>query len=102
MKILVFFDLPVKQAKDRKAYTSFRKFLINDGYHMLQYSIYYRTCNGYDMVSRHMTRLENNLPSKGSVRAISVTEKQYSRMKVMVGKQEKHELKNESKQLTFF
>ena len=33
MKILVFFDLPVTTAKNRREATRFRKFLLNDGYH---------------------------------------------------------------------
>lgn len=40
MRILVFFDLPVKTKAEKREATKFRKFLINDGYHMLQYSVY--------------------------------------------------------------
>ena len=43
MRMIVFFDLPVTTKKDRKAYTDFRKFLIRDGFIMLQYSVYSRT-----------------------------------------------------------
>ena len=39
MRVMVFFDLPVKTKKDRKAYTDFRKFLIKDGFIMVQYSV---------------------------------------------------------------
>ena len=35
MRILVFFDMPVKTAPERREATRFRKFLLNDGYHML-------------------------------------------------------------------
>ena len=34
MRIMVFFDLPVKTKKQKKHYCDFRKFLINDGYLM--------------------------------------------------------------------
>ena len=40
MRIIVFFDLPTETALDRKNYTKFRKFLIKDGFIMLQYSVY--------------------------------------------------------------
>ena len=33
MWLLVFFDLPTDTKKDRKAYATFRKQLINDGFH---------------------------------------------------------------------
>jgi CRISPR-associated protein Cas2 len=42
MRILVFFDLPVVSKEDRKVYGQFRKFLIQDGYDMLQFSVYCR------------------------------------------------------------
>lgn len=59
---------------------------MNDGYNMLQYSIYCRMCNGLDGVEKHLRRLDNNLPSKGSVRVLTITEKQYESMKLLVGK----------------
>ena len=49
--------------------TRFCKFLIDDGYTMLQFSVYMRICRGQDMVDAHMRRLEGHLPEKGSVRA---------------------------------
>ena len=32
MRLIVFFDLPVQTAKQRKDYRLFRKFLLKDGY----------------------------------------------------------------------
>ena len=40
MRLLVFFDLPVESASQRKEYRLFRKFLIKDGYLMMQESVY--------------------------------------------------------------
>lgn len=40
MRILVFFDLPVTTAEDRRVYQSFRKYLIKNGFLMLQESVY--------------------------------------------------------------
>ena len=45
MRLLVFFDLPVVKREDRKEYQVFRRFLLNDGYTMIQYSVYSRICN---------------------------------------------------------
>ena len=36
MRMLVFFDLPVVTAKEKKDAAKFRKFLLKDGYHMVQ------------------------------------------------------------------
>ena len=85
MRLLVLFDLPVVSKADRRAYTLFRRFLLNDGYDMIQFSIYGRIVNGNDALDKHMKRLVNNLPPHGSVRCLSVTEKQYASMKLLVG-----------------
>ena len=85
MRMIVFFDLPVVTAKDRKAAAKFRKFLLKDGYHMMQFSVYTRICNGMDAVEKHEARLNLNLPSKGAVRLLTITEKQYESIHVLVG-----------------
>lgn len=53
MRMIVFFDLPVKEKTAQKAAAKFRNFLIKDGYLMIQYSVYSRVCNGYDAVKMH-------------------------------------------------
>lgn len=85
MRMLVFFDLPVVTQAERRAYTLFRRFLINDGYDMLQFSVYGRILNGSDAQEKHMKRLVNNLPSEGSIRVLTVTEKQFASMSILVG-----------------
>ncbi len=79
------FDLPVASKKDRKEYARFRKYLINDGYDMLQFSVYSRITQNHDDARKHIGRLSGNLPPKGSVRVMQVTEKQYNSMLIMVG-----------------
>ena len=91
MRLLVMFDLPVLKKEDRKNASLFRKFLINDGYHMLQLSVYSRICKGEDTLDKHLRRLNGGLPPKGSVRAIQITEQQYGRMLFLVGKPQKEE-----------
>ncbi len=93
MRLMVFFDLPVVTKAERRIYSRFRKFLIADGYDMLQFSVYSRICNGSDALDKHMRRLMSNLPPRGSVRAMRVTEKQYTMMKILVGAPTLHEAK---------
>lgn len=80
------FDLPVGTEKEKKIYTKFRNFLLDDGYIMLQYSVYTRICKNADDVKKHELRLSMNIPSKGNVRLIHITEKQFEEMKTLVGK----------------
>ncbi|MCX8519638.1 MAG: CRISPR-associated endonuclease Cas2 [Methylophilaceae bacterium] len=85
MRLLVLFDLPMVTKAEKRAYTLFRRFLINDGYDMLQFSVYGRLLNGNDALEKHYKRLIDKLPTKGSVRCLTVTEKQYAGMKFLVG-----------------
>lgn len=91
MWLFVLFDLPVKTKSDRRAATRFRKFLKDDGYMMLQYSVYARVCRGEEAVDKHLQRVARNLPAKGSVRALQVTDRQYARMRLMLGDAPKNE-----------
>ena len=102
MRMVVMFDLPVETREQRKIATKFRKYLLDEGYVMMQFSVYYRICNGKDMVNKYLLRLEDNLPEKGSVRLITLTEKQFREMKVLVGGVSPIEDKLDSSNLSVF
>lgn len=102
MRIIIFFDLPVVSKKERKIYSQFRRFLLNDGYDMIQYSVYSRLCNGIDMTNKHLKRLDNTLPPKGSIRCLTITEKQYESMQFLVGKPTINEKRVNVNQLSLF
>ena len=85
MRIIVFFDLPVVSKKEKKIYRRFRKWLIGSGYNMLQYSVYSKIFNNRDSAKKHIAKLKKNAPSKGAVRIMLVTEKQYAKMEIIVG-----------------
>lgn len=102
MRILVFFDLPVVSKEDRAIYTRFRKFLLEDGYDMLQFSVYCRIVNGEDAVGKHLKRLQEKLPSKGSVRFLQITDRQYMAMKLLVGTRTRKEKHVNTKQMLLF
>jgi CRISPR-associated protein Cas2 len=102
MRLLVFFDLPVVTKEERRAYTVFRRFLLNDGYDMLQFSVYGRIVNGVDAEQKHFRRLVENLPPEGSIRCLSVTEKQYASMKLLIGLPLFQEKKVKANQMVLF
>ena len=101
MWLFVFFDLPVKTKQERKTSTRFRTFLLKDGYMMIQFSVYARICNGQDRIDKHLKRLQHVIPEKGSVRVIQITDKQYERMKILVGNRTNNE-KTKSEQMLLF
>jgi len=86
MRIVVFFDLPVKEKDERREATQFRQALLKDGYFMMQYSVYTRICSSQEAVEKHIRRLHTYLPTNGSIRALVVTEKQFERMHILLGK----------------
>ena len=102
MRILVMFDLPVKTKAERCSATQFRNFLVGDGYHMVQYSVYARVCNGRDSVETHKKRILLALPSKGSVRMLVITEKQYNAIELLVGKPTPYDKPQQFEQLMIF
>ena len=89
--LFVFFDLPVGTKAERRDASRFRNFLKDDGFMMLQYSVYARVCKAEDGAMKHVARVTRNLPGKGSVRSLQVTDRQYGRMRLMLGQATKTE-----------
>lgn len=88
MWVLVFFDLPTETKKDRKVYADFRKKLQLDGFTMFQFSIYLRHCPSRENAQVHIARVKKNLPSRGHVGILCVTDKQFGSMELFYGKKE--------------
>lgn len=91
MRLMVFFDLPVESSTQRKAYRQFRKYLIKDGYLMLQNSIYAKLVINEGAAGAAIMRLRKNRPPEGLVQIIKVTEKQFSTMECITGNREAYD-----------
>ncbi|MBB1563552.1 CRISPR-associated endonuclease Cas2 [Candidatus Saccharibacteria bacterium] len=102
MRVAVFFDLPTNTKAERRAATQFRKFLLDDGFDMLQYSVYTRLCPNRDVAEKHMMRVQRNAPDSGSVRLLYLTEHQFANMYVIVGEKTVQERAIPTTQLAFF
>lgn len=85
MRLLLFFDLPMHNKKEIKIYTQFRKYLIQNGYLMVQYSVYCKLFANREAAVKHVQILKRNIPAKGIVHVMLVTEKQYARMEILIG-----------------
>lgn len=85
MRVLCMFDLPVDTDKEKREYRNFKKKLVLEGFVMLQYSVYIRTCPNRQYSERLQKRLAKNLPANGNIRLLEITEKQYEDMKILVG-----------------
>jgi CRISPR-associated protein Cas2 len=84
MWVLVMFDLPMKTKADRRRYTQFRNFLLQNGYSMLQFSLYARAAGSHEQALRLCADLKWSLPEKGEVRVLKVTAVQFARMERFV------------------
>lgn len=89
MRILCMFDLPTNTREEKRAYRDFRKYLLKNGFQMLQYSIYIRTCPNRSAVNKYFNRIRNNSPKKGNIKLIYITERQYEDMLDIICQDEK-------------
>lgn len=86
MWVLVFFDLPTKTKKEKKAYADFRKNLQKDGFTMFQFSIYARHCASSENAAVHIKRVKSALPEFGHIGIMCITDKQFGNIELFYGK----------------
>lgn len=89
MWLYVMFDLPVGTTKERKAATKFRKFLLDQGFEMAQYSVYLRFAESKEAAETRIERIRESLPKSGKVHIVTITDKQYGNARIFTGR--KHE-----------
>ena len=77
--MLVMFDLPVLTKAQRKMATGFRNGLLDDGFFMVQFSVYTRACPDIDRMEKHAERIKRIIPKAGNVRALFLTDAQWTR-----------------------
>ena len=62
MRMLLMFDMPTETVDERKAYRKFRKFLINEGFIMHQFSVYSKLLLNNSASNAMLERLKANNP----------------------------------------
>ncbi len=101
MWLFCLFDLPTNTKSQRKKASEFRKNLVNDGFDMMQFSVYKRFCGSSEACDVHIKRIKEWIPCEGTVSILKFTDKQFSDIETFMGdtlqKQEKPPL-----QLEFF
>ena len=85
MRTIVFFDLPTVNVKDKRNYTQFRRFLINEGFLMMQESVYSKLTLNSEQKNLLLKRIKKNVPKKGLIQVLTVTEKQYAQIECVIG-----------------
>ncbi len=77
MWMMVLFDLPVTSGEDRRNASKFRKFLLDNGFEMSQFSVYLRFCGSRDKVQSMVKKLDEKAPLKGKISILFFTDKQF-------------------------
>ena len=86
MRIMVLFDLPTKTVENRKEYLKFRKFLLNEGFIMMQESVYTKLVLNGSSAKLVRDKVKKNAPVDGLVEMLTITEKQFSGIEYIVGR----------------
>ena len=61
MRVVVFFDLPVLTSENRREYRRFRKYLIKNGFIMMQESVYSKLALNTTVASSVMDNIRKNI-----------------------------------------
>ncbi len=85
MWLFCLFDLPTNTKKQRKVASEFRKKLIDDGFDMMQFSVYKRFCGSVEACEVHIKRIKLWLPEEGTVSILKFTDKQFSDIETFMG-----------------
>ncbi|UQS85967.1 CRISPR-associated endonuclease Cas2 (plasmid) [Nicoliella spurrieriana] len=96
MRLMVMFDLPIQTSEERRNYRKFRKELINEGFLMIQYSVYARVCLNRNTAKLLEGRIRTFAPERGVIQTFMLTEKQYNDMHFLIG-EPKDDIRNTDK-----
>lgn len=78
MWMMVMFDLPVGTKPERRRATQFRNFLLDQGFEMSQFSVYFRFCGDRNKVQPYVKRIRKKAPPGGKISILFFTDKQFS------------------------
>ena len=76
--ILLFYDIPTKTRKSKKAYREFRKRLKSEGYVQLQESVYALLIRNKDTSDEKIERIKYYIPEEGNVFALKLSLKAFN------------------------
>ena len=98
---MVMFDLPVVSTEEKRQYTRFRKYLLQEGFLQLQFSVYAKYCASRENAQKYFNYLKSAVPPGGKVRLLMITDKQFGDMVSLYGKKVE-EVEKKPEQLLLF
>lgn len=97
MRTIVFFDLPNIYAQDKRNYLQFRKFLTSEGFIMMQESVYTKIVLNSVQANLLLKKIKKKAPKKGLIQLMTITEKQFSQIKYIIGEPNSKIIDNEER-----
>lgn len=97
VRTIVFFDLPNIYARDKKNYLKFRECLLNEGFIMMQESVYSKLILNTQQSELLVERIRKQAPQKGLIQVLTITEKQYSQIEYIIGEGKTKIINNEDR-----
>lgn len=88
MWLFVMFDLDFGDKFKVKEYTKFRKFVLGEGFVMMQYSIYIKCFPSQAELALYKNRIKKRIPCSGQVRFLGVTGRQFANMEILTHKKQ--------------
>lgn len=85
MRMILFFDLPRLDSKQRAAASRFAKDLVKQGFMMLQESVYCKLSLNPVSMALQKEQIKKIKPKEGSIMLLTVTEKQFASMDILLG-----------------
>jgi len=82
---MAMFDLPVMTDAERRTASRFRKDLLDDGYLMIQFSVYARPCVTYETMDTHIAHIKRCVPTAGNIRLLFLTDEQWKKSVTVIG-----------------
>lgn len=91
------FDLPTLTVAEQRDYRQFRRFLIKNGFIMMQESIYTKLVINPIIAKQYRKIVAKAVPQKGLVQMLTITEKQFSDMELLLGSTQTTYLDNDNR-----
>lgn len=101
MRVIIFFDLPSTTYEERKSYTKFRKFLLNEGFIMMQESVYSKIALNSTTAKLIQDRVRKNKAPNGIIQMMVITEKQFAGIEYVIGNNQNKVLDNTNRLVVF-
>ncbi len=101
MWVWALFDLPVVTKSERKRATKFRKFLLDLGFEMVQFSVYTRFAASRELAESYAKQIGDVVPPYGKLDVLFFTDKQFAQTQRFRG-QKRIETPGKPEQLSLF